>query len=813
MKIIKMSDNKTKEYAMSKAEISLTEIFRVILRRRWIMIGSVLLFIMVALLYNFIEEPVYQSTVLLKKEVLVDENNPQDRIQNLLGYLSQDEVETEMQLVQTRSVINSVIEELSLNVLLSKIIEQDGTVTIINLPLSEYQNYYNLGLYSDKFPQIEKIKMGLNSEEDSFVISTSDSSRFIIRNENKTIEEIFEAGEKNVGLKKWEFEFNWPNKTEAGEIYFKVFNYSDVFESVSEQIFVDKRIKTNIFEVTVNSNYAYTTKKIANTLTQKYKAYRFLQNKDNIKYSSTFIDERLNDISKNLEDAEDTLSRYKTTEKIADIDEQSKNIVQFLSNLESEKLKTDLELSTYNNKINNIAKQMKSEGFVDQTYLTPVEYQSYNSPFSTSLNELARLELAKLELLQRRTELHPDVKSVSEQIKKIKRNLTKYNKNTLNAIKIISNSLINKQSDLNKLIVKYTSQLQKLPEHESKLAGLIRDRDGLEKMYNLLLDKREEMRVAELSMLQDIIVLDSAIEPTKPVSPNKKLNLLVAIILGLLLGLVMVFIVNFNDKKISDIYDIERNYNYPILSVIPPYEKKQSQLISTTDVVKNRFVTMMENQFKYKEAYRTFETKLTSKIKGSTKTVMITSCEENAGKTTVATNLAITIAQTGKKVLLIDCDIKKPSIADQFGLPNFSSGLLDYLTEKTDTPNIYKPIKLTKNSNLLMNIDIIPTGTFSNVSGEILASERMKKLFKNFEYYDFVILDTPPITKLSDALSLGRLVKDTVLVVRAKQTVKDSISWAIGELQTSDINFLGLLVNDCDVNENSYKYQYGYSKS
>ncbi len=808
-----MSDNKTKEDVMSKSEISLTEIFRVILRRRWIMIGSVLLFIMVALLYNFIKEPVYQSTVLLKKEILVDKNNPQDRIQNLLGNLSQDEIETEMQLVQTRSVINSVIEELSLNVRLSKIIEQDGTVTIIDLPLTEYHNNYNLGIYSTKFPQIEKINMGLNSEEESFVISAYDSNRFIIRDENNTIEEIFETGEGNVGLKNWELKFNWSNETKPGEIHFQVFNYSDVFDNISEQIFVDKRIKTNIFEVTVNSNYAHTTKTIANTLTQNYKSNRFLQNKDNIKYSSNFIDERLNDISKNLADAEDSLRQYKTTQKIADLDEQSKNIVQFLSNLESEKLKTDLELGNYNNRINNIEKQMKREGFVDQTYLTPVEYQSYNSPFSTSLNELARLELAKLELLQRRTELHPDVKNLSEQIEKIKRNLTKYNKNTLNAIKIISNSLINKQTDLNKLIVKYTSQLQKLPEHESKLAGLIRDRDGLEKMYNLLLDKREEMRVAELSMLQDIIVLDSAIEPTKPVSPNKRLNLLVAIILGLLLGLVMVFIINFNDKKISDIYDIERNYKYPILSVIPPYEKKQSQLISTTDVVKNRFVTMMENQFKYKEAYRTFETKLTSKIKGSTKTVMITSCEENAGKTTVATNLAITIAQTGKKVLLIDCDIKRPSIADQFGLPKFSSGLLDYLTEKTDTPNIYKPIKLTKNSNLLMNIVILSTGIISNVSGEILASERMKKLFENFEYYDFVILDTPPITKLSDALSLGSLVKDTVLVVRAKQTVKDSINWAIGELQTSDINFLGLLVNDCNVNENSYKYQYGYSKS
>ncbi len=553
-------------------------------------------------------------------------------------------------------------------------------------------------------------------------------------------------------------------------------------------------------------------KLIANTLTQKYQSERFLQNKDNIKYSFEFIDERLNDVSKNLDAAEDSLSKFKRAEKIANITEQSKSIIQFLSNLESEKLKNDLELGIYNIRINNISNQMKKEGYVDQTYLTPVQYQSFNSPFSTSLNELARLELVKLELQQRRTEFHPDVKSVTEQIDKIKQNLTMYNKNTLNAIKIISNSLINKQTDLNKLIDKYTLQLQKLPEQESKLASLTRDRNGLEKMYNLLLDKREEMRVAELSRLQDIIVLESAIETTKPISPNKKLNLLFSAFFGLLLGLVVAFIVNHTDDKISNMYDIERNFNFPILSVVPTFDKKIKSQISSSSKIEDKFVTLMEDNFRYKEAYRRLETKIMSKASGAPKIVMITSCEENAGKTTSVSNLAITAAQSGKKVLLIDCDIKNPSIAEQFGLAKFSSGLVDYLKENTTTPSIYKPVKLIQDSTLLLNLDIIPTGAFSNISGEILASEAMKKLLGDLKYYDLVIIDTPPITRLSDTLSLGRIVKDIVLVIRPGQTNKESINWALSELKTSETNFLGVLVNNCEVNKSSYKYQYGYSK-
>ena len=321
------------------------------------------------------------------------------------------------------------------------------------------------------------------------------------------------------------------------------------------------------------------------------------------------------------------------------------------------------------------------------------------------------------------------------------------------------------------------------------------------------------MKIAELSEMQDIIVVEPAVEAIKPIYPNKNLNLFFAGLFGLIAGIFAAIVTQSYDTKIGDINEIENSFNYPILSVIPPYKKKTKNLIANTDIVENRFITMMEEQYRHKEAYRTLEAKLVSILKGSPKKIMITSCEENAGKTTIASNLAITIAQSDKKVLLIDCDIKNPNIANQFGLPKFSSGLIDYLTEKTDTPNIYKPIRLSDNTNLIMNIDVIPTGVFTNISGEILASKRMKDLLASVGYYDFVILDTPPVTRLSDALSLGRIVKDTLLVVRVGQTIKQSISWAVGELQSADINFVGLVVNDCEVKSKSYKYQYGYQKS
>ncbi len=791
---------------MKKTEISLTEIFRIIKRRKNILIIAIILSVLAALLYNIFKKPVYRTSALLKKEQFVENTANQDQVKNILIPQSQDVLETEMELVKTRKVLNSVIDKLSLNVYVSEIVLPDGTSKKINLPLLDYQNNYQYKYDQNLYPKINTFNIGIKTKHGKFVAKNNNENSFaIIETNNSDREKYSELKESE-----WVVDIEWPNTESKSEVIFETKDYNKVLNSLDRSIGVFKRIKTNIFEISVESESPYAAKTIANTIAKEFREKRMLLQKDNIRTSFNFIDDQLKKISLKLENAENELSYFKSKEKLISVDKRSKSIIDFLSRLETEKLKTDLELTLYKTKARNIAQEVVREGFVDQTYLTPEKYQSTDSPFSNLMKELSTLELKKIEMLQKRKEIHPDVVLLSEQINKVKKELSKFNHNTVTAFNIMITALQDKENDLNKLIYKYSRDLENLPEQENKLASLLRQKNVFEKMFTLLLNKREEMRISELSKLQDIIILDYAEEPIKPISPNKKMNLILGAIFGFIIGFIGMFIKDFTNKNITDVYELERDFDFPILSVIPPYGKSLTKKISSTESISGRFVTMMEDKLNYKEAYRTFETKLSTLITSEPKSVMITSCEENAGKSTAAANLAITVAQSGKKVLLIDCDIKKPSLAELFGLPKYSSGLVDYLTEKTDTPNIYKPIKLTKNSNLLMNIDIIPTGVFSNVSGEILASDRMKKLLTNLDNYDFVILDTPPITKLSDALSLGRIVKEAVLVVRPGQTVKESISWVIKELKSSGINFLGTLVNDCEVKKDSYKYQYGY---
>ncbi len=789
---------------MKKKEVSLVELIGIINNRKKIIFIIVILSLLAALALNFFIPPVYQSSVLVKKDMNLENRYETDKIENILAIRNTDPLETEMELVTTRSVVDKVIEEKSLNIKIKNLIKKNGTVIQLNLPLLEYQNRYLSGKYPADYPKINKINIGYKTKGETFTIKNNVTEVYDKKNRN-VFKTNLEYSEKSKADWVIDIEFNMNN---INAIEFTTLNYNKLIGSLTNNISTDKKIKTNIFSITAKSEYPYIAATIANSLAKNLKEVRKSQLKDNIKTNYLFIDERLNEVYKKLHNAESELSNYKAKENLAEITEQSRTLIAFLSTLESDKLKNDLELDELNNKISKINNQMENNKFVDQTYLTR---EQFDAPFTKLLNQLNDLEIKKLELTQKRTKKHPEVIRLNEKIEEIKNKLKSFNFNTISALKIIKASNEKKEKRLNNLIRKYSNKLLKLPKQEAKLASLIRKKDAFEKMYTLLLDKREEMRLAELSKIQDLIVLDAAVEAIKPVTPNKYLNLALAGIFGLLAGLVGVILVHFTDKKVNDINDIEREFDYSILSVIPKYDKNIKKSISNSGRANQRFVTMMDEQFRFKEAYRTLETKLTSRVKSTPKKVMITSCEENAGKTTVSSNLALTIAQSGKKVLLIDCDIKNPSVAKEFNISNKKSGLVDYLTEKVSTPNIYKPIKVTNNSNLLLNLDILPTGEFANISGEILASDRMKDYLDNLDYYDFIILDTPPITRVSDAISLGRIVKDTVLVVRSAQTIKESISWAISELNNSEVKLHGLVVNGCNVKQNSYKYQYGYS--
>jgi capsular exopolysaccharide synthesis family protein len=353
------------------------------------------------------------------------------------------------------------------------------------------------------------------------------------------------------------------------------------------------------------------------------------------------------------------------------------------------------------------------------------------------------------------------------------------------------------------LINTYNAKIEKLPEQETRLAELMREKNVYEKMFKVLIDKREELRIAEFSKLQDLIIVDPASWPRAPIAPRKIFNLLLGAILGLVFGFAIAFVQELLDKKVKTISDVENEHPYPILAILPKYSKNIHKKIIEASDTDNRLVTLMGDELVYTEPYRVLRTKLKKYVENDRNVLLFTSCEENTGKTTIVSNFAVSLARAGKKVLVIDCDLRKPKIAKYYNIPKSFPGLINFLSNNKNYPSLYKPFK--------ENLEIIPAGGSVERSSELLGLPKMKNLLESKVYlYDYILLDSPPVTKIIDTLVIGEYARDVILIIRPKHTFKDSIDLALEEFEQLNIEVIGFIFNACEKNQMPTKYKYGY---
>jgi len=797
-----------------KTEIGLKDLIIIVKRRLNTILISTISILLLVIMYNFFASPVYEAAVTLKKEV-INNRGATNEFKQMFSMQTMDELDTEIEIIKTRTVLEELIKELDILVYIEKIEFSNGEIRETNSPLFKYNNLSeNAG--NGRLPQFSNFEIDLNNPfvAKEYYIKIAKPNIFELYDYDTDILIHTEKYDSTIkfDLGELRFDLTWPYGKNEDRIYFKIKNIESVVKSLQGDIGVSKVGKSNVFKVSYRSESPATAQLIANTVVEKYRENRLSQKRQSIHSSFEFVDGQLQEISDKLKNTELELGLFKSEHKITNMAESSSEIVRSLSNLESEKVKTDLELAEFRNKLREMKREQQKKGYIDQTYLSPDGGSNGDrSPFSVLLRQLSDAEIKRLELIQRRRESHPDVVTIDEQISQIESRLAEYNKNTMTSYQIIINTLRKKQYNLARLIEKSASKLENLPSQETALIELMRNKNAYEKMFTLLLDKREELRLAEFSKLQDLIIIDPARTPFEPVSPRKALNFVLGIFLGLAIGFTAIFIQEFLNKKISSVDDFEKQYPYPILAVLPKFDQELKNKIESADDLENRLVVLMEDQLAFRESFRVLRTKLLQLLNenGDKKTLMFTSCEENTGKTTVAANYAMTLARTGKKVLVIDCDLRKSSMAKYLKISEDSPGLLQLLTNKLDTPVIYRPFVAEKSTTQIINF--IPAGGCVENSSELLDSQKMGVLLRMLHsQYDYILLDTAPVTRIVDTLVLGRYVKNVIIIVRPDFTFKDSLSAGIEEMRQADMNVLGTVINASDIRKMSDKYKYGY---
>ncbi len=800
----------------NNSRMSYDGLFRAILKRKVFIITTLLLILGIGYIYLKTATPVYESDVLLKKEETNENANRFDSYNQLVSLQSQDDINTVMALINTNSVLKKVSSELALNLYIDKIVNPDGSTEGINRNLPAY----NLLLKSQKNKEMPEI-LSFNADSlrmpESMMLSYDQSGRYILYNTDNGINTpvgSFPSGNPvEISTAGFNLVLYWPNIQKGSQLLFTVFDNISSAMRLSKVIGVTQLDATSLINISVKDTYPSIAQRIAGELVKKFMETRTEQQRQSIQNSYSSIDSQLTETSRKLKEAENELSAYQSQTGLTNLDKNSSNLIDFLSNLEAEKVNNDLMLSQYREKEKQMADIYGQQGYFDQSYLfLQTSDQGGGDSFCSLLKQLSDLEIKRIELLQKETPSHPDVVSIDNQITQIKKQMSSYNQNTLTAFRIIISSLEEKDKNLKKLIGQYQSKVEGFPGKETKLAGLMRDKDVYEKVFNSLLDKREELRVKELAQFQDIAVVDPATLPQFPVSPNRLIVGVLCMMIwgGLVLG--YVFIGIYSDRKLLSIDEIEDSLKLPLLSIIPKFPKKLQKQLEGAKGIEERFAVLSKDNIGVTESYKVLQTRLTLRPLAKNKIIMFTSSEENSGKTTIIANLALSLIESGKKVLMIDADLKRCTLSDTFDISRHLPGLSSFLNKEIQSPPIINLSNVFGMSAKEKLLNILPAGDVSENSSDLFQSAEFLGLINALRTssYDYILIDTPPVTRVIDSLILGRIINNVVMIVRDFHSYKDSVEWGIKELSSEKINIVGVVVNACEIKKSSFKYKYGY---
>ncbi|UQZ12830.1 polysaccharide biosynthesis tyrosine autokinase [Providencia stuartii] len=360
-------------------------------------------------------------------------------------------------------------------------------------------------------------------------------------------------------------------------------------------------------------------------------------------------------------------------------------------------------------------------------------------------------------------------------------------------------SLLDKRQQLLREKEKISKAIQKLPNTQQQIVRLTRDVESEQAIYNQLVAKQQELSVLNSGITADVRIIDSAESQPNAVAPKKALILVLAAILGFIVGCAYVIAREFFNNKIKGTEDIDA-LGINVYATIP-FSTHEKKLIAEG----NKHPLALENPADTAvEAIRSLRTSVYfSVMNQGNNLVMLTSASPGVGKSFVTSNMAVVLANAGKKVLLIDTDLRKGRIHKAFGLSN-KLGLSDYLSQSdTSQPNIH--------NSVIENLDVICRGKNVTHSSELLMSERFKRLLDTVKgQYDIVVIDTAPILAITDSAIIGKYVGTSLLIAYyGVNTVKD-IELSLKRFKQNDIEITGVILNGIDAKSDDYNYVYEY---
>lgn len=544
---------------------------------------------------------------------------------------------------------------------------------------------------------------------------------------------------------------------------------------------------SSILKMTIQG---HNPEKITNYLNKLLDEYmeRNLEQKNLIsKNTVEFIDQQLIGIQDSLSKAEYDIQNFQEGNVFMDLSAESKETFSNLKNIEKRKSELELSIKYYENLQNYIKKNIDDINNMVVPSAMGIQDQMLNK----LVLELVSLSAEKTKKLATSTENNPLVLRLDEQIVQTKKQLLENIDNLINNTNVTID-------ELSQQIKIYENSLKKLPTTQRAYLGYERKFSLNNDLYKFLMQKRAEAQIMMASNSPDNSIIDEArISQARVIAPRTMMIYLICIVLGCAIPAVFIFLKEILNNKILEKNDIEKITKLPIIGQIP-YVDPNDAHSSTTFVIDSP-------KSPISEAFRSIRTNIEYVVQGKEKCVFsVIADSPGIGKTYISINMASIYAMYGKKTVLVGFDLRKPRIYQEFGLSN-RLGVTSYLCGKASINEIIQP------SGKLPTLDVITAGPIPPNPAELIASDRCTEFINELrKLYDYVIIDTPPLMWVTDALLLMKHVDTAVYVVRQGVSNKHVFESVIKDLENRNYN-INIIVNGIKYQGvYGYRYSYGY---
>ncbi len=741
----------------------------------------------VAIYKNRTSLPVYKIT----SSILIQESKSQDNMTDVLNkklFGKNQTLQNEMEILKSAVVVEQTVRNLDLAVGYYVKRGFQFQEAYKDLPIKVLYMQKHVQPISVKFEVsvIDAANFTIKAEAEKVNFYNFENNDFESKKENWTFQQKGKFGQliENSDLSFIiEIEDKWkPTGNEKPVFYFDFTDIPSITDDLKGSLklsIVDKQ--GSVIEMNLNSSSIQKGVEILNGIMNSYSVQNLEKKNHNASVTINFIDQQLGEISDSLTAAEQKLQNFRSSNQLLDMGQQTTGISTQYRDLENQKAELDTRKKYYDFIADYL---VKNDDYSNM--LLPSSVGIPDQILNNLMSQLITANSERINLIKGKQSENPRVKKLEIEMENLKRTIAE----NISGVRKTTEISIDQ---INKRIGKIEAEISNLPRTQRLLGGMERKYSYNNTVYNYLMEKRSEAKIAKASNLPDNEIIEPA-TGEGPISPNKSANYLIALILGLAIPYAFLWSKSILNNKIVSQDNLEQLTDVPVLGKILHNNKKTNNV-------------MFEHpNSSIAESYRVLRTNLEYYVRGGhQKVIMVTSCIEGEGKSFNSLNIAMSYAQFSRKTILIDFDMRKStSYFDKNG--ESLIGLSSYLINKATIDDII--IKSPHD-----HLDYIPSGPIPPNPVELIGLERTEKLIMQLKSkYDYIIIDTPPLAQVTDAYLLIDYADVKVLIARYNYTIKKVFSLIMRDLKQKNIGNFCIVLNDNRVLGDQYGYGYGYNK-